>query len=109
MIKRNTYFDETVLYKVLTGLYSISVLGAAFLCAPLSRVAHSVSLLFPKSRSFPGFVVVLREGGCETVAEVEAHVYSNCRNACFPSPYVAGAECWCANTQCFLFDELKTL
>lgn len=91
------------------GLYSISVLGAAFLRAPLWPVAHSISLLFPNRGSFPGFAMVLRGGGCETVAEFEACVYGNCRNACFPSACAAGPKHWCANTQRFLFDELETL
>lgn len=54
VVKRNTYFDQTVLSKVLTELYSVSVLGASFLRAPLWPVARGISLLFPNSRSFPG-------------------------------------------------------
>lgn len=62
-----------------------------------------------KQQIIPWLAVVLREGECETVAELEDHLYRNCRNGCFPSPCATGPERWCANTQRFLFDELETL
>lgn len=84
-MNRSTSFEQIMLYKVLSGLCSGSMPGAAFLRAPLWPVACSMSFLFPRSGSFPGSAVAWREGECEgvcgAVAELEARVYSSPRDA----------------------------